>query len=302
MSFASLKKSSKNNFEKLNAQLAAMSAKPQYRDDSEGEWKPTVDSAGNGYAVIRFLPPIENEDAPFVRLFTHGFQGPGGWYIENSLTTIGKEDPVGELNNELWNSTTDDKSPAREQARKQKRQLNFISNIYIIEDKGKPENNGKVFYFRYGKKIFDKLNSLMNPEFPDEQPVNPFDLWSGATFKLKIRKYEGYRNYDKSEFDTPAPLSDDDSVLEAIYAQCKSLAKFVAPENFKSYDELKAKRDKVLGREARPARTSDIERAPAQEAPAAKEKKPAWEAESSVSSDSDDEDMSFFKKIAGEDD
>lgn len=208
-------------------------------------WKPEVDKAGNGYAVIRFLPAPSGEDIPWVRMFDHGFQGIGGWYIENSLTTVGKKDPVSEYNSMLWNSGIE---ANKEQARKQKRRLKYYANIYVVKDPSNPQNEGKVFLYQFGKKIFDKINDLMNPQFEDEDPINPFDFWEGANFKLKIRNVESYRNYDKSEFETPSTLGDfEDEELETIWKQQHSLQEFVAPENFKSYEELQAKLNKVLG-------------------------------------------------------
>jgi hypothetical protein len=268
-------------------------------------WYPNVDKAGNGYAVIRFLPPPQGEDMPFVRLFEHGFKGPtGSWYIENSLTTIGKQDPVGELNSQLWNSGLDSD---KEVARAQKRKLNFISNVYIIKDEQNPENEGKVVLYKYGKKIFDKLNEAMNPEFADEEAMNPFDLWAGANFKLKIRNVEGYRNYDKSEFAKAGPLSDDDSEMEKIWKKTYPLQDFIDPKNFKTYDELKAKLNKVLGTDnstlgstpaaarAKAATTvGDDYDAPTSDAPSFKTSSPA--AISAI--DDDDDGLEFFKSLA----
>jgi hypothetical protein len=224
-----------------------------YESDAtnEGFWSPTVDKSGAGYAVIRFLPACEGEDVAWVRYWDHGFKGANGrWYIENSLTSIGQEDPVSELNSRLWNASDKDDSPERKQARDQKRRLHYISNILVISDPANPENEGKVFLFKYGKKIFDKVDDLMhpNPEFEDEKPVNPFDFWGGANFKLKIRKVEGYRNYDKSEFEAPTPLfNGDDKKLEAIYKELKPLQPFLDKKNFKSYADLKKKLIEVLG-------------------------------------------------------
>lgn len=271
------------------------------RKNDERFWSPTVDKAGNGYAVIRFLPAPPNEDVPFIRIFDHGFQGPGGWYIENSLTTIGKNDPVSEYNSKLWNSTTDDKSPEREQARKQKRRLHFISNIQVIQDQANPSNEGKVFLFKYGKKIFDKLKEAMEPQFEDETPMNPFDLWAGANFKLKIRNVEGYRNYDKSEFDKVSALSDNDKELEKIWQSEHSLQEFLKPENFKSYDELKDKLAKVLSNDnpiakVKKAAEEDVPWAREETAPQFKAKAaPKFES----SDDEDDDSLEFFKSLAG---
>lgn len=245
--FASLKKSRTSQIEKLNQELAKMSGgqNQSSQKDDERFWQPTVDKTGNGYAVIRFLPAPKNEEVPFVRVFSHGFKGPtGSWYIENSLTTLGQNDPVSDYNTVLWNSGSE---ADKQQAREQKRRLHFYSNILVVNDPGNPENNGKVFIFRYGKKIFDKLNDLMSPEFEDEEPVNPFCMWEGANFKLKIRQVEGYRNYDKSEFDKPSPVAKSDKEMEEIWEKEYSLQEFISPSNFKSYDELKTKLDRVLG-------------------------------------------------------
>jgi len=244
-SFSSLKRSSRNNLQNLMAETNKLAKGNQQGGADDRFWKPEVDKAGNGYAVIRFLPAPNGEDIPWVRVFDHGFQGIGGWYIENSLTTVGKKDPVSEYNSMLWNSGIE---ANKEQARKQKRRLKYIANIYVVSDPSNPQNEGKVFLYQFGKKIFDKINDVMNPQFEDETPVNPFDFWEGANFKLKIRNVEGYRNYDKSEFESPSTLGDfEDGELEAIWKQEQSLAEFIAPENFKSYEELQAKLNKVLG-------------------------------------------------------
>jgi len=249
-SFANLKSAS-SNLDKLAKAIEKLnSAETPTKEDNF--WKPEVDKAGNGYAVIRFLPQpaVDGDDAlPWVKVFNHGFQGPGGWYIENSLTTLGQKDPVSEYNTQLWNSGIE---ANKEVARKQKRRLSYMANIYVVEDSKNPQNEGKVFLYKFGKKIFDKINEAMNPAFEDEKPLNPFDMWAGANFKLKIRKVEGYQNYDKSEFESPSALLNDDEKLEAIWKKEYSLKEFLAPENFKSYDELKARLDKVLGVDGAP--------------------------------------------------
>ena len=207
-------------------------------------WKPEVDKAGNGYAVIRFLPAPNGEDLPWAKLYTHAFQGTGGWYIENSLTTLGQKDPVSEHNSQLWNSGIESD---KEIARKQKRKLSYYANIYVVKDSANPHNEGQVFLYKFGKKIFDKITAAMQPEFEDEDPINPFDFWAGANFKLKIKKVAGYWNYDSSEFDRQSALLDDDDAMEAIWKKEYSLAELVAPDQFKSYDELKKRLDYVLG-------------------------------------------------------
>lgn len=308
MDFSKLKAQSKSSLEKLSQELSKMNQQVDNGKDDRF-WYPNVDKAGNGFAVIRFLPAPGDEAVPFIRMWDHGFKGPGGqWYIEKSLTTIGKPDPVSELNTKLWNMSSDDNSPSRKQVRAQKRKLNYICNIYIVQDQANPENNGKVFLFKFGKKLFDKINEAMHPQFSDEQPLNPFDLWAGANFKLKIRNVEGYRNYDKSEFGPSAPLFDDDSQLEAVWKRQHSLQAFLAPENFKSYEELKAKLDKVLGLTETGASTPAAARtAAANRKPAEDEDDLPWQAPKqeraapapSSSSEDDDEDMAFFKKLAG---
>ena len=221
--------------------------KKSYDDDKY--WKPELDKSGNGYAVIRFLPAPNGEEMPWAKVWSHAFKGPGGqWYIENSLTTLGKDDPVGELNRELWNSGKDSD---KEIARAQKRKLSYYSNIYVVSDPAHPENEGRVFLYKYGKKIFDKLIEAMQPAFADETPLDPFNFWKGADFKLKIRKVDGYWNYDKSEFAAPATLADfDDEKLESIWKEGYSLAEFEDSKNFKSYEDLKKRLDLVLGRTA----------------------------------------------------
>ena len=242
MSLEALKKS--NSLDKLlNAvkEDSAPQEKKSYVD--ERLWKPELDKSGNGYAVIRFLPSVEGEDMPWAKVWNHAFQGPTGqWYIENSLTTVGQKDPVSEHNTKLWNTGLESD---KETARKQKRKLQYFSNIYVVSDSKHPENEGKVFLYRYGKKIFDKLMAAMQPEFEDEQAINPFDFWEGANFKLKIRKVDGYWNYDKSEFETPSALGDD-SVIESVWKKQYALKEFTASTNFKSYEELKTRLDAVL--------------------------------------------------------
>jgi hypothetical protein len=301
--FSQLKKSRQSNFDKLTQEVSKLNT-PQGSSEDNRFWRPEVDKAGNGYAVIRFLPAPAGEDIPFVRVWDHGFQGPGGWYIEKSLTTLGQKDPVSEYNAQLWNNGTE---AGKEQVRKQKRRLTYISNVYIVKDTAHPENEGKVLLFKYGKKIWDKLNLAMNPEFEDEQPINPFDLWEGANFKVKIRNVEGYRNYDKSEFDTPAPLFAEDEKMESVWKQEQKLAEFIDPANFKSYDELKDKLYRVLGLvgNVKPVSRAADDDTPPWEEPkpqaSAKPMKEAFAAPQSSAVDDDDDSMEFFKKLAAED-
>lgn len=265
-------------------------------NDNEGFWQPTVDKANNGSAVIRFLPAPKGEELPWVRVWSHGFKGPTGkWYIQNSLTTIGKPDPVGELNSKLWNTGLESD---KEIARTQKRKLAYIANILVVSDPGNPSNEGKVFLFKFGTKIFDKIKDAMNPEFDDEVAVNPFDFWEGANFKLKIRNVEGYRNYDKSEFAKPTEIADDDDDIEKIWSQAKSLQAWVAPEKFKSYEELQKILDGVLGNTTAAA-------SPTQRVKAAVEDDEANEIEHELTQPkakkavvADDSDESYFASLA----
>ncbi len=244
MSFANLKKQSKlgSLTQKLVKEVEKMNNTNGNGDDRL--WKLEVDKSGNGYAVIRFLPAPDGEDLPFVKLYSHAFQGPGGWYIENSLTTLGQKDPVSEYNTTLWNNGTD---AGKDAARKQKRKLTYISNIYVVKDPANPENEGKVFLYKYGKKIFDKLTAAMQPEFEDEEAIDPFDFWQGANFKLKAKNVAGYRNYDSSEFTAVTPLLDDDDALEGLWKKENSLQEFVGTDQFKSYEDLKKRLGYVLG-------------------------------------------------------
>ena len=242
MSFATLKKSS-GKFDQLQAELEKINKPVTSSFSDERFWKPELDKTGNGYTIIRFLPQPENESLPWVRMWNHAFKGPGGWYIENSLTTIGKTDPVSEYNTELWNSGHESD---KDTARKQKRILKYYANIYVVSDPKHPENEGQVRLFKFGKKIFDKITEAMNPAFDDEIALNPFDLWKGADFKLKIRKVDGFWNYDKSEFAATKPLLEDDDELEKVWKSEYSLEAFSSTDQFKDYNELKDKLHRVL--------------------------------------------------------
>ena len=287
MSFADLKSKS-GSFEKLQTELAKVNSPSQVSYEDARLWKPDLDKSGNGFAVIRFLPQPAAEDLPWVRLWNHAFSGPGGWYIENSLTTIGKSDPVSEYNTELWNSGND---ADKDTARKQKRILKYYSNVLVISDPKHPENEGQVRLFRYGKKIFDKISEAMNPAFEDEEALNPFDFWKGANFKLKIRKVDGLWNYDKSEFDGAAQLHEgDDAKLEEVYNNLHSLQEFIEPKNFKTYDELKEKLHKVL------TGSSVKGTVEAYNPPAAVDTK---DVDAAIAS-AEDETLSYFAKLADE--
>mgnify|MGYP001255809014 CR=1 FL=1 len=299
MSFANLKKQS--NLGSLTSKLVKEVEKMNSNGGSGDDrlWKPEVDKAGNGYAVVRFLPAPDGEDLPWAKIYTHAFQGPGGWYIENSLTSLGQKDPVSEYNTQLWNSGID---ADKETARKQKRKLSYYANIYVVKDPSNPQNEGKVFLFKFGKKIFDKIMSSMQPEFEDEEPINPFDFWQGADFKIKIKKVAGYWNYDSSEFARAGTLGDlDDDELEAIWKKEYSLAEIVAPEQFKSYDDLKKRLDYVLGVRGTP-KFQDQETLEEEQAFEAERSAPSVSADlkselDSLSTD-DDDTLSYFAKLA----
>jgi len=313
MAFTSLSdlRKSRGGFDTLMKEVEKIANPTSEQKSDERFWQPVVDKAGNGYAVIRFLAPPKGEELPWVRIWNHGFQGPAGkWYIENSLTTIGQTDPVSELNTKLWNSGNE---ADKEVARKQKRRLTYISNILIVKDPSNPENEGKVFLFKYGKKIFDKIKDVAEPQFEDEKPINPFDFWEGANFKLKIRNVEGYRNYDKSEFDSPSPLAEDDSKIEAIWNRQHSLTEFLDSKHFKTYDELKKKLDMVLTNNTSQV-TKTAESATLDEEDSFESRKAVSSPKAQVISkpvakapakdmdfDDDSESLSYFSKLANED-
>lgn len=300
-SFSEMKKNRSNSLSKLTEQLDKMNTNYSNSSDDDKFWKLSVDKAGNGRAIIRFLPATKDEEIPFVRIWDHGFQGPGGWYIENSLTTLGKDDPCSEYNTKLWNNETED---GKKQARKQKRRINYFANILVVEDYANPENNGKVFLFKFGQKIFDKLNSAMNPEFEDDLQFNPFDFWEGADFNLRARNGDnGYRSYDSSRFETPNIISDSNGELseeriEYVWESQYNLQDLLSPENFKSYDELKAKLYKVLKLTNDDIDIDDDYDKAEPKAQKSKESKAISRVEE-IEED-DDDDLDFFKKLANE--
>ena len=310
MSFASLKKASAagNTFAKLTREIEKLNQPAAGSSADERFWKPEMDKSGNGYAVIRFLPAPDGEEMPWAKVWSHAFKGPGGqWYIENSLTTLGKDDPVGEMNRELWNSGRDSD---KEIARAQKRKLSYYANIYVVQDPAHPENEGRVFLYKFGKKIFDKLTEAMQPAFADETPIDPFNFWKGADFKLKIRKVEGYWNYDKSEFASASTLGDfDDEQLEKIWKKCYSLSEFENANNFKTFEELEARLNIVLNSIVQPKRRVDQETQEDEEWTPKKES--SWDSEITsfkatkvaevATSDDDDDKLSYFARLAEED-
>jgi hypothetical protein len=315
MSFENLKKQSKlgSLTAKLVKEVEKMSTTASSGDDRL--WKPEMDKTGNGFAVIRFLPAPEGEDVPWAKMYSHGFQGNGGWFIEHSLTTLGQKDPVSEYNRTLWNSGNE---KDKETVRKQKRKLSYYSNIYVVKDPANPANEGRVFLFKYGKKIFDKIMEAMQPEFEDETPINPFDFWQGANFKLKIVKKDGYWNYDKSEFDRVAPLLDDDDALEAVWKKCYSLSAVTAPDQFKSYEELENRLNVVLGLNTPPTRSRAVveqedeyesySQTPTAESRAVEEleqsyarsKSPSLPVVNSADDDDTDDALAYFSKLAND--
>ena len=297
MDFETLKQSS-SNFDALTKALDDKlnpedkgNDKSKYQDDRI--WKPELDKSGNGYAVLRFLPASEGEDMPWVRLWSHAFQGPGGWYIENSLTTLNQKDPVSEENSRLWNTGVDSD---KEIARKRKRKLSYYANVYVVSDPKRPENEGKVFLYKFGKKIFDKITEAMKPAFEDETPINPFDFWKGANFKLKIRKVDGYWNYDKSEFESVSAIAEDDTKIKSIWQKQYPLKEFSDPSNFKSYDELKEKLNRTImgSRTATDVSQTDLP-------PKTNGVAQSSEVTSTASDVKEDDTMSYFSKLADED-
>ena len=301
---AALRKSRSTDFSKITSELDKI-ANPQSNSRSDDRfWKLEGDKAGNGTATIRFLPRIDGDEyeLPWVKVFSHGFQGPTGkWYIENSLTTIGKDDPVGELNTQLWNSGTE---ANKEIARKQKRQLSYYANILVVSDPKHPENEGQVKLFKFGAKIFEKITEAMNPQFEDETPINPFDLWEGANFKIRMRKVAGFSNYDESVFAEPTAITEDETKLVSIMNSRHNLQDFVSPSNFKSYDELKKKLDSVLSADTFTPRTAEqiAEQFDVKEAPVIKSAPVPTPARSvSVDEEDDDDTMAYFRSLAEDD-
>ena len=307
MSFANLKSSRGSSIDKLVKAAEAVSTKPEANSyDDDRLWKPTRDKAGNGYAVIRFLPAKEGEDLPWVRYWDHGFKGSTGlWYIENSLTSIGQQDPVSESNSVLWNSGRDED---KQIARDRKRRLHYVSNVLIVSDPSNPENEGKVKLYKFGKKIFDKIMEAMQPAFEDESPCNPYDFWEGADFKIKIRKVEGWVNYDKSEFATPSALYEgDEGRLEETYGSLHNLQDFLDPSNYKTYDDLKSKLNRVLGVDAGMVATDPFENVtPSADAPGMTEAGSAMNTATAESfgqpaqEEAEDDTLSYFAKLAKE--
>jgi hypothetical protein len=296
MSFANLKRNRNSISDLVSAASADSGPKEKKSYVDERQWKPTVDKAGNGYAVLRFLPAAQG-GTEWVRYWDHGFKGPSGqWYIEKSLTSIGQQDPVSEANSKLWNTGLDDDKAT---VRDRKRRLHYVSNVLVESDPANPANEGKVFLFTYGKKIFDKIMDVMQPQFADEAPVNPFDFWEGASFKLKIRNVEGYRNYDKSEFASPsALLRGDDSELEQVYEQLHDLSEYTDPKSYKTYEELTERLAMVLGESAPRTIRSEISLdTVAAPAPRASASTPAI---ATAAAEDDDDTMSYFAKLAAE--
>lgn len=305
--FSKLKQTSQDSLKKLTEQMNKMNPDSESKKGDENFWKPTVDKAGNGSAIIRFLPAPDGEDVPFVRYWDHGFQGPGGkWYIEKSLTSLGEKDPVAEYNGKLWKESDNDDSPQRKQARKQKRRLHYVANIYVVKDPGNPENNGKVFLYDFGKKIFEKLNTLMHPVddgIEEKKPINPFCLWTGANFYLRMRQVDGYRSYEASSFGESKPLFDDDKEMEKVFNQEHSLKPFLDPNKYKTFAELDRRLKEVLELNV-PSDFGDLEPKKA-EPPVAKtaSAKPIVEAKAkktAIIEEDDEDDLSFFKKLAEE--
>tara|TARA_R110000824_G_scaffold129051_1_gene290216 strand:- start:2074 stop:2952 length:879 start_codon:yes stop_codon:yes gene_type:complete len=292
MSFSDFKKRSQSSIGELTKKIEQLNKKDSYKDDRF--WRPELDKSSNGYAVIRFLPATEGEDLPWAKYYSHGFKGKGGWYIEKSRTTLGEKDPVSEMNTELWNSGVEkDKDIARER----KRRLHYTSNILVVSDPANPQNEGKVFLYKFGKKIFDKIQEAMQPEFEDEDPINPFDFWKGANFKLKVRKVAGFINYDKSEFESASAVFDgDDAKLEELWKTEYALNEFIDPSTYKTYDELKNRLSEVLGSDIR--QTAVVETSTAESTDFSKEDSPSTRNVEDTQEDTDA--LSYFEKLANE--
>jgi len=305
MSFEALKRS-RGNFDKLTKELESLTKTTTTQSSGKDErfWRPELDKSGNGFAVIRFLPAVEGEELPWARLWSHAFQGPGGWYIENSLTTMNKKDPVSEDNSRLWNTGLDSD---KEIARKRKRKLTYYTNVLVVSDPKNPENEGQVKLFKFGKKIFDKITEAMQPQFEDEKPLNPFDFWEGANFKLKIRKVDGYWNYDKSEFESPSPIADNDDDIQSTWKKQYALSEFSDPTNFKSYDDLKVRFEKVVYGTGTTTTADKIDTPTFDDAelvPVVEKKsepKPSVAPVESIDEDGDDDTMDYFSKLVEED-
>ena len=305
MSFEALKRS-RGNFDKLTKELEALTKTTTTQSSGKDErfWRPELDKSGNGYAVIRFLPAVEGEELPWARLWSHAFQGPGGWYIENSLTTMNKKDPVSEDNSRLWNTGLDSD---KEIARKRKRKLTYYTNVLIVSDPKNPENEGQVKLYNFGKKIFDKITEAMQPQFEDEKPLNPFDFWEGANFKLKIRKVDGYWNYDKSEFESSSSLADNDDDIQSTWKKQYALSEFSDPSTFKSYDDLKARFEKVVYGTGNTTTADKIDTPTIDDeesAPVVEKKSEPKQSVAPVESnddDGDDDTMDYFSKLVEED-
>jgi hypothetical protein len=288
MSFADFKKRSKNSVSDLASKMEKMDEKKSYKDDRF--WKPELDKSSNGYAVIRFLPGPELDHLPFAKYYSHGFKGIGGWYIENSRTTLGENDPVSEMNSQLWNSGIESD---KDIARSRKRKTNYVSNIYIVSDPTNPENEGKVFLYRYGQRIFEKIKEATSPEFEDEVAIDPFDPSAGANFKLKVRKVAGYINYDKSEFSSAEAMFDSEEQIEAIWDKQIPLSEFTDASNYKSYDELKERLHKVIGNDIRSS-------APVNNKTVEDTGSTATESSSNSSDNEASDALSYFEKLASE--
>ena len=305
MSFEALKRS-RGNFDKLTKELESLNKTTTTQSSGKDErfWRPELDKSGNGFAIIRFLPAVEGEELPWARLWSHAFQGPGGWYIENSLTTMNKKDPVSEDNSRLWNTGLDSD---KEIARKRKRKLTYYTNVLVVSDPKNPENEGQVKLFKFGKKIFDKITEAMQPQFEDEKPLNPFDFWEGADFKLKIRKVDGYWNYDKSEFSQVSPVADNDDEIQSVWKRQFALTEFSDPSTFKSYDELKARFEKVVYGTGNTTTADKIDTPTIDDevsAPVVEKKsepKPSVAPVESIDDAGDDDTMDYFSKLVEED-
>lgn len=244
MNFKDFKKNKGNFLETLNQKIKESNT--TFEPDAR-YFQVTKDKAGNGVALVRFLP---GKDTPWVRYWSHSFEYNGGWYIENSRTSLKEDDPVSEYNKLLWDSGKEEYKEFVSLKPGTKRKLNYVSNIYVIEDPANPENNGKVFLYQYGAKIYDKIKALMQPSIKTLPPVNPFNPFDGANLQIIIKKVAGYPNYDDTKFIQEGSKLGNDDEIEKIYNQQYDLEDILKESNFKPYEKLKARLIKVLGKNA----------------------------------------------------
>lgn len=289
--FSQLKKQSSlgSQTEKL---LKKLEESASYGTDIQNVFKLETDKMGNGRAVIRFLPAPKGEDDPFIKLYNHGFQNNGKWFIENCPTTLGRQCELCSRNSELWNSGVD---ANKEIARSRKRKLNYYSNILVINNPANPDLEGQVMLFRYGAKIFDKIKSAMKPEFEEDAAIDPFDFWTGADFRLRVKQVAGYPNYDDSTFCSMSVLNGDDEKLQEIWEKEYSLQELISPDKFKSDEEFTKRLDFVLGNKQ--TTVHDDSESQEEELDMMKELEESYASRSGGSSEEEDA-LAYFEQLA----